>query len=76
MSTYKVKMTNSRDTAQIEELSKSEMELLEKTVQKVSIKVSPRMLKKMKQITGLQRSVSNETILYTFVKYQINNFAQ
>lgn len=76
MSNYKVKMTNSNDTAQLQELSKSEMELLEKTTQKVSIKVSPRMLKKMKQISGLQGSVSNETILYTFVKYQINNFAQ
>ena len=76
MSSYKVKMTNSTDTAQLQELSKSEMELLEKTTQKVSIKVSPRMLKKMKQISGLKGSVSNETILYTFVKYQINNFAQ
>lgn len=78
MSTYKVKMTSGAqgNSAEITKLSESEVQTLEKKTEKVSIKLSPRMLKRMKQITGLQGKVSNDTILYTFTKYMITNFSQ
>ena len=78
MSTYKVKMTSGAEgnSADVTKLSESEILMRETKTEKVSIKVSPRMLKKMKQITGLQGAVSNDTILYTFTKYMLSNFAQ
>ncbi|MGC6421275.1 MAG: hypothetical protein ACON43_00510 [Flavobacteriaceae bacterium] len=78
MSTYKVKMTSGGHdpAADVTRLSESELETMEKMTETVSIKVSPRMMKRMKQITGLQGQVSKERILYEFVKYMIRGFAQ
>ena len=78
MSTYKVKMTSGTGSshADVTKLSESEIHTMERRTEKVSVKLSPRMLKKMKNITGLQGSISNEKILFEFVKYMTVNFAQ
>ena len=75
MDTYRVKMTNG-EAEQLQKLSESEKEAIAKKTEKVTIKLSPRIVKKMKQITGLQGQISNDRILYEFVKMQVRNFAQ
>ena len=63
---YRIKLDGSGDAFQ--ELSTEQMLKKERNTETVSVKVSKRMLKHMKSIAGIQNEVSDNKILYAFIK--------
>ena len=66
MNNYRLKLDGSADA--FEELDTNRMDSIDRKTQTVSIKVSKRMLRRMKSIAEIQNEVSNDRILYAFVK--------
>lgn len=66
MSYYKIKLDESEDAFQ--ELTTQQMLNRERNTETVSVKVSKRMLKRMKSIAGIKNEVSDNKILYAFIK--------
>ena len=66
MNNYKLKLDGSADA--FNEMSEEQMYYQERNTERVSIKVSRRMLKRMKAIAEIQNEESNDRILYGFVK--------
>ena len=66
MKNYKLKLDGSADA--FNEMSIEQMYYQERNTERVSIKVSKRMLKRMKAIAEIQNEESNDRILYGFVK--------
>ena len=61
---YRIKL----DGSESEELSMSLMAKKETNTEKVSIMVSKRMLRRMKNFTEIQNNVSDNAIVYSYIK--------
>ena len=66
MNHFKIKLDGSADA--ISELSTEQMLSRERNTETVSVKVSKRMLKRMKSIAGIVGEASDNRILYAFIK--------
>ena len=66
MNNCQLKLYGSVDV--FEELDTNQMDNVERKTETVSIKVSKRMLRRMKALAEIQNEVSNDRILYGFVK--------
>ena len=71
MKNYKIKLDGSADAFQ--ELSIEQINTMERKTEKVSIKVSKRMLRRMKDIAGIQGEVSDNRIVYAYIKTTLTN---
>lgn len=71
MKNYKIKLDGSADAFQ--ELSTEQISAMERKTEKVSIKVSKRMLRRMKDIAGIQGEVSDSRIVYAYIKTTLTN---
>lgn len=64
---YRIKL----DGSESEELSMSQMAKKETNTEKVSIMVSKRMLRRMKNFTEIQNNVSDNAIVYSYIKHTL-----
>ena len=64
---YRIKL----DGSESEELSMLQMAKKETNTEKVSIMVSKRMLRRMKNFTEIQNNVSDNAIVYSYIKHTL-----